>query len=272
MEIERLTLKHNPFLNQLHSEVSNASSVVITTHVNADTDAVAAAIGLYHYLSLGKFNSNLTIILPSINQLTVRLLDSLAIDRIWQQNWPDKIDLLLIVDTYNPFLTEIPQNDEKTALTIPVRRIVFIDHHQQENRIDDPQSLLHICSDASSAAEIISEFFRVTHSVPAKPIVELLLYGILTDSGFLRFATPTTLQDIAYLLEFGFILRDLMEKLQIRPSRSERIARLKAAIRMQDIHEIRGSLVVISHVNSFDASASRALVDMGADLSFVIAV
>jgi len=49
---------------------------------------------------------------------------------------------------------------------------------------------------------------------------------------------------------------------------SERIARLKACRRMK-LMRIYGWLIVFSHVGSFQASAARALIDVGANLAIV---
>ena len=51
--------------------------------------------------------------------------------------------------------------------------------------------------------------------------------------------------------------------------RSESIARLKAAQRMQ-LHQFGGWTLVTSNVSSYQASAARALIGLGADVAFVV--
>ena len=53
-------------------------------------------------------------------------------------------------------------------------------------------------------------------------------------------------------------------------ARSEKIARLRGANRIQKIHYIQNYIVVFSHVSSYEASACKALIDLGADASFII--
>jgi nanoRNase/pAp phosphatase (c-di-AMP/oligoRNAs hydrolase) len=49
---------------------------------------------------------------------------------------------------------------------------------------------------------------------------------------------------------------------------SERVARLKASRRVR-LFSVKGRIVALSHVSAYQASAARALIDLGADVAAV---
>jgi phosphoesterase RecJ-like protein len=74
----------------------------------------------------------------------------------------------------------------------------------------------------------------------------------------------------ASIMEQGASLDKVLKALQSPPPDiSQRIARLKAAKRM---HVLRaGELIIaITHVGAYEASAARALLDLGADVAIIV--
>ncbi|MFX1264814.1 MAG: DHHA1 domain-containing protein, partial [Promethearchaeota archaeon] len=59
-----------------------------------------------------------------------------------------------------------------------------------------------------------------------------------------------------------------VNSLIIRPDRSERIARLKAAGRL-NVHTFDDWIIATTKVKAFEASACRGLIDLGADVAIV---
>jgi len=150
--------------------------------------------------------------------------------------------------------------------------MVIIDHHSFPSKIDPRVVLTHIFDDYGSTAGIIVEFFQVLEKIPSLPIIKMLLTGILTDTGHFRYADARTLERVKYLLDLGHLtLQEIATKLQTPMARSEKIARIRAAMRIQKLYFIHDFIFAVSHVSSYEASASKGLLDLGIDASFVIA-
>jgi nanoRNase/pAp phosphatase (c-di-AMP/oligoRNAs hydrolase) len=99
-------------------------------------------------------------------------------------------------------------------------------------------------------------------------IANLLLTGILFDTRRFFYTDSQTFQIGLKLLNSGADYERCIKSLQIRPNRSERIARLKAASKAR-LHLIDDWVITTSTINAFEASACRALLEMGADVAII---
>jgi nanoRNase/pAp phosphatase (c-di-AMP/oligoRNAs hydrolase) len=99
-------------------------------------------------------------------------------------------------------------------------------------------------------------------------VAHALLLGIAYDSKHFSIATPNTLNAASALLEINGPIEEILSTLRTQRKRPEKIARIKAAQRMQ-LHDTQGWTLATSQLGSFQASAARALIGLGADASIV---
>ncbi|QEE14461.1 bifunctional oligoribonuclease/PAP phosphatase NrnA [Promethearchaeum syntrophicum] len=254
------------FISDLIRSVKNSSSIVITGHNNADPDALASVIGLKEFLTQINPGTKIEIVL-NLNKIADKVYKEILSDPKWKfsKKFPENIDLLIIVDTSDLGMVI---NKEKT--TPKIQNIIIIDHHVDPIKLDDRVKRSLILSDCSSTAEIIIKFYQIQELIPNRDIVLALLAGIITDTGHFRYATKETLDNAKFLLETGVSISEVTEKLSKKMARSEKIARIKGANRIQKIYYVHDYIIVFSHVSSYEASACKALIDLGADVSFII--
>jgi nanoRNase/pAp phosphatase (c-di-AMP/oligoRNAs hydrolase) len=202
-----------------------------------------------------------------LNKLAEKLYKEILSDPKWNfsKKYPENIDLLIITDT-----SDLGMAIQKEKNTPTIQNIIIIDHHVNPIKLDYRVKHSLILSDYSSTAEIITKFFQIKDLIPKRDIMLVLLAGIITDTGHFRYATKNTLENAKFLLETGVSISEVTEKLNKKMARSEKIARLRGANRIQKIHYINNYIVVFSHVSSYEASACKALIDLGADASFII--
>jgi nanoRNase/pAp phosphatase (c-di-AMP/oligoRNAs hydrolase) len=103
---------------------------------------------------------------------------------------------------------------------------------------------------------------------PTSDVARALLIGIAYDSKHFTIATPTTLNAASALLEINGSIEEVLSLLRPERNRPESIARLKAAQRMK-LHPLESWTLATSQLSSFQASAARALIGLGADASAV---
>ena len=154
---------------------------------------------------------------------------------------------------------DIPTDPKKTLV---------IDHHEPNPEVELLAEHRIIRSDRFSTCEILVDIFEDTE-VEIKPnIANLLLTGIIFDTRRFFYTDLHTLQTSIKLVNAGADYERCVISLQIRPDRSERIARLKAASKTK-VHLLGDWGIVSSTINAFEASACRALIEMGADVAIV---
>lgn len=268
---------HRNFLLNLAVHIRQAKVIAITGHINADPDAVAAAMALKTLLMHEFPEKQFIVILPQLNKIAkIAWNQFLSADATWKisRNWDDAIELLIVVDTNDLNMIDIPElkNETENGSGTDQLKIVIIDHHSFPSKFDPRVVLTHIYDDYCSTAGILTEFYQVLEQIPSLPIIKMLLTGILTDTGHFRYADARSLERVKYLLDLGNLtLQDITTYLQVPMARSEKIARIRAAMRIQKLHFIHDFIFAISHVSSYEASASKGLLDLGIDVSFVVA-
>ncbi len=246
----------NAFLNFL----KNAKKIAIITHQNADPDAVGSATAIEFLINTISPQIETILIADSLSSLSKNIISKFYPEKTFFHTLPDDVDHIIITDTNNKEqLGNISFED-----TIP---IFIIDHHA--DRIDKLSDFAIIRSDYTSACEIITEILREMKISPSIQVANLLLTGILYDTRRFLYSHPSTMNNVLWLINAGATFSDCVKSLQVAMSYSERVARIKSAIRAEYLR-IRKWIIVISHVRSFEASACRGLIDLGADIAIVI--
>ena len=192
----------NPSL--LAEKISNAGSILITSHHNPDGDAIGSSLALYHFLI--KLGKKPKVILP--NEFPENLAWLEGADRIMlfekqagkAAKAIESADLIFCLD-YNAF--NRTKFFEKNLKESPAYKIM-IDHHPQPSGEFD-----HLISrmEVSSTAELVYDVIEAMghKNLINKTIAECLFAGIMTDTGSFSFSCnyPSTFRIVAELIETG---------------------------------------------------------------------
>lgn len=265
---------HEQFLALLFDTLQTHSEIAIAAHTNADPDALASALGLRALLAQFFPKKRIDVILPELNAIAKNLWQKFEFNSPLYEistHWPEHLDILIIVDATDFNLLNAPYQLNAQGNFDTIQEIFVIDHHAFAEKSQYPITEVHILPEYSSATEIIIEFYRYYQVEPDINIAKFLLAGIITDTGHFRYANGRTLDNARVLLDKGILIAEINSALYNRMGRSEKIARIKAAMRISNLHYVNQFVVAISHVSSYEASACKALLELGADLSLIIA-
>jgi len=248
----------------LRALLSESSRPLILGHQNADPDAVCAMMAFAKMYRIINPNGTPTLIANDLSRLSNQVLDTFVSGEPILEVEGIAGDLVILIDTNSVFqlgpkFQKIPQDPSRT---------IVIDHHEINPETEVLSDHRMVRSDRSSTCEIMADLFN-QYSIPIDPTTaNLLLTGIIFDTRRFYFADVLTLQTAINLIEYGADYEQCIRALLMRPDRSERIARLKAAGRVK-IHSIEDWIIVTSKIGAFEASVCRALLDMGADVAIV---
>lgn len=238
--------------------------VLILSHQNSDLDAICSSIALKEALSV--LNPRLIITIgaavsacKSARQVLKEFSEEVAVN--------PKLDagLVILVDTATlqqiaPLDTEIKKHPGKIAV---------IDHHAPHPDTRDIADFYSVDEKASSSSEIVYTILKKMKIKISGRAAFALLIGILADSAHLKFATRKTIKIVDEILErTNADYERAAALLEVSEDVSKKIAHLKAAQRME-LYRVMDFVLVTSEVSSFEASAARALVLLGADCVFV---
>jgi phosphoesterase RecJ-like protein len=244
--------------------LAESSRPLIMGHQNADPDAVCAMIAFAKMYRAINPEGSPVLIADDMSRLSHQVIDTFLSGESIQETERIEGDLVILLDTNSVFqlgpkFQKIPQDPKKT---------IVIDHHEINPETESISEHRLVRSDRSSTCEIITNLFE-DYQIPIDSMTaNLLLTGIIFDTRRFYFADIPTLQTAIRLIDYGAAYEQCINALLMRPDRSERIARLKAAGRVR-IHTFDDWVIVTSKIGAFEASVCRAFVDMGADVAIV---
>jgi len=238
----------------------------LTTHRNADPDAIASIYLLRIFLE--QYKKETYIILPEgMNSLSKNVLSILNIPfeyyRVEDLVNIEDIPLFIVVDTSNSIqLGNLYKH-------ISGKEYIVIDHHTKGDLVDN--AYRYFLDKLVSCSEIMYLLLRgklKAHSI----VYSLLLTGILYDSRKFTYVDNIIFDIVSELInlhnaDYLVALNSLKKEMDI----SEKIARIKGAQRTR-ILRANKYLVLFTNVSSFESSVARALLDLGADLVFVVSI
>jgi phosphoesterase RecJ-like protein len=176
-------------IQQVKQLISNANSIVVTSHKSPDGDAVGSALAMYIFLkSLGK-NAHAILPdgvpdflqwLPGYNEITIHSSSSVKAKELIAS-----ADLIFSLD-YN-ILSRVG-NEMQIDLENAKADFILIDHHQQPGSF---AKVVFSDTSACSTCEIVYHFIADCYGkdkIDTK-IAEAIYCGIMTDSGSFRFPT-----------------------------------------------------------------------------------
>jgi phosphoesterase RecJ-like protein len=190
-----------PAFDALLPVLRKAGSLVISTHLNPDGDAIGCELALAEWLrAQGK---QTRILNHSATPAVYRFLDPLG--QIEQYRAEDhaaavaSADVFIVVDTNHPDRLESLAPALRSTMAIKV----CIDHHLDP---DPFMALAVIDPDATSTGEILARMFDYEGAVPMSPSMATELYcAIMTDTGSFRYprVDPDLFRIAARLMESG---------------------------------------------------------------------
>ena len=237
---------------------------VLFCHHNADPDSIFSANVLRKVIC--KINPRVkcdVVAVQGPSSLSKRLMEKVNV-KLCSNPRMDDADFLVLVDT-----STTQQLDEwRSRVEGSGKPILVVDHHTIHPGMRKIASLMLVDTEVRSTCEIVYELCcRTKVNISRKDALGLFL-GILYETKNLRYASTKTFQVVAELLKYGVKSEEAFQALVSPMSRSERIARIKAASRLKLLN-VGNWLLVSTQVGSYEASVARALLGLGADVVVV---
>lgn len=238
--------------------------VLIITHVNADPDALAATLLLKHFLeSVGV--RNVKVAFPGgPSKLSRKLLKGLGLNFEYiVEPSCEVVGSVAIVDTSNR-----NQVGNFAAIINDAEMLFVLDHHTPPGDLAKRANLTIILEEPASTLIIYRAIEEL--KIPLPPaLATLAIAGVLFDTRRFIHVSSTALELTARMLKRGGDYLKSLELLEEEIDFSEKVARLKGAVR-SSVVRLGEFLVVVSEVSSYEASVARSLITLGADASIVV--
>jgi phosphoesterase RecJ-like protein len=242
----------------------HARYVILLCHHNADPDAVCSAFAFQSLLS--KCRPNLTSEIGTgqgISRLSRHILKHIPIT-VNLQPTVEKADVVILLDTNT--IQQLGRLTERVANT--TAPIIVIDHHAAHPQTEHIAKLCITNEEASSTCEMVYNFYKQLKIEPDLNEAKALFLGITFDTRHFVLANASTFKTISELCDIGVNPQEELSALSLPMDFSERVARVKASRRAKLI-KIGNWIIALSHVSAYQASAARALVDLGAHMAAV---
>jgi len=251
---------------------SRDENIIITSHVNADPDAVGSAYALGCLLEVYELGKPVYVF-PKMNATGKTLADKLGIKWIdYSVKKPSDEIVTILAKTAAIILVDSSSSLLTASFEFETLPFLIIDHHTEGDLVKKA-NWSNIGSEYTSTCEMIAEYwlFEKEESkieIPDK-IQQALLAGTLYDSRRFFNITSKTFKIVNSLLSNISNYVTANSLLQTEMDRSETKARLKAFSRAQ-LYDFQTVQVVTSYASAFEASIARGLISYGADIAFVV--
>lgn len=243
---------------------TQANFVLLLCHHNSDPDALCSAYAFQSLLK--KLKPNVTVEIGAgqgISRLSKHLLNGIPIAVNMDPN-VEKAQVIVLLDTNTiQQLGRLAETVVKS--TAP---IIVIDHHAAH---PETQRIAKLCvtnEEAASTCEIVYSFYKQSRTKPDLDVAKALFLGIAFDTRHFVLANSSTFKTIAELGDVGVNAQEVVAMLSLPMDFSERVARMKACRRAK-LLKIGEWIIALSHVSAYQASAARALIDLGAHMAAV---
>ncbi|HSV50003.1 MAG TPA: DHH family phosphoesterase [Candidatus Acidoferrales bacterium] len=241
-----------------------AGFVLLLCHRSADADAICSAYALQGLLKRFLPNVVFEIGCPAgINKPAKTLLENLPITINLKPNL-DSAEVLIFLD-----MNTVEQLDEaaETIKKSPAPKII-IDHHAPNQETMQICKLCFVDDKAAANCELVYRLYTEAEVRPTLNEATALFVGIAFDTRHFALANSPTFEIVAKLVAEGIDAQKTLATYQLPIDPSERTAKLKACKRAK-IVKIGDWIVALSHVSAYQASAAKALTDLGAHVSAV---
>jgi bifunctional oligoribonuclease and PAP phosphatase NrnA len=243
---------------------ARARFVLLLCHHNADPDAVCSAYAFQSLLT--RCRPNMTVEIGAgqgISRLSKHILKRIPVTVNLQPD-VEKTDAIVLLDTNTT--QQLGQlADKVTSTGAP---IIVIDHHASHPQTEQIAKLCITNESSSSTCEMVYDFYRQLNLKPGLNEAKALFLGITFDTRHFVLADSSTFKTISELSDIGVNPQEELSALSLPMDFSERVARVKACRRAKLV-KMGNWIVAVSHVSAYQASAARALVELGAHMAAV---
>jgi len=245
-------------------EEKQASFILLLCHQNADPDALCSAYAFQGLLK--RLVPDVVVEIGTgqgISKLSKHILAHTSITVNTNPN-VESADMIILLDTNTiEQLGELAETVSRSPAPI-----VVIDHHAAHPETLQKASIAIIEDKVPSNCEVVYKFFRQTNTMPNLSEAEALFLGIAFDTRHFVLGTASTFETVVELCKAGVNPQEKLSLLSLPMDMSERIARIKACRRTKLI-KTKEWIIALSQVSAYEASAARALVDLGAHAAAV---
>lgn len=245
-------------------DTRHAKLAVLLCHTNADPDAICAAFALAQLLQRLRPNLNIEIAAAQgPSRLSKFLLSALPAKLTAHPRIKDA-EVIILLDT-----NTVGQLGEWGELVKASKAaLIVIDHHASHPETERLATLSVADENSSATCEIIYHLFKEAEVSLTITEAKALFLGIAFDTRHFVLASSATFKVVADLVDSGVKAEETLYLLSLPMHHSERIARLKASKRTR-LLRINKWLIALSHVSAYQASAARALINLGAHVAIV---
>ena len=236
-------------------------SILLLCHSNADPDALGSAYALQGLFK--KLRPAVKVVIGTeqgINQLSKNILNFVPIKFDSNPN-VDQADFIILIDT-NTIQQLGSLADKLKSNNTP---IIVVDHHIPHPKTRKIARLSITNESSPSTCEIVYSFYKELKIKPGLNESNALFLGIASDTRHFTLGTPSTFKTIFELGEIGVNPKEALSYLSLPMSFSERVARIKTCKRVQ-MHIFNKWIIAFSFVSSYQASAARSIIDLGAHM------
>ncbi|MCK5836318.1 MAG: CBS domain-containing protein [Desulfobacula sp.] len=220
------------------------ASTIITSHVNADFDAIGAM------LAAQKLYPEAVIIFPGSQEKTLRDFFISSMSYLFNMANPGVIDFsdtttLIIVDTRQKNrVSGVSELLKKKNLYIEV-----YDHHPAMP--GDIKANVDISKPYGSTTAILSEILQEKNIIPTPEEATVMALGIYEDTGLFTYSSTTRADFIqaGFLLSCGASLNTIAS-LVVKEIKAEQVTWLNELLNEMQVHKINGIDVHISTISS----------------------
>lgn len=237
--------------------------VAIITHVGGDADAVGAAYVLKRVLEEVIGCTSVHVHIPDEMSAQVKaMVNYLKLD-VKSEAIGD-VDTVILVD-----VGSLEQVGEYLEDVMKLQgKICIIDHHIPPQGGYPQGFLTFLSEDHRALCELMMDVLQLMDVKLDILEAEALFLGIYYDTARLSIADPETMIKVCELVRLGVNPSKSIHAVEVPIDISERIARLKGAMRM-NLYRAGEWLVATSQVNSFQTSVARAILSLGCHVSIV---
>ena len=228
----------------------DAQTVVLTSHIRPDGDAIGSTLGLMHVLRAQGKEVRILIddeiprifsILPGVDQIE-RPIESQCYTA----------DLLVVCDV------ELGRTGASVSAVDAVH-LLNIDHH-----VTNDEKAEHLCLNPKAAAtcEIVYDLVCILGVMPMLDAAVCLYTGMATDTGFFRFSntTPHTMRAAADLIEIGVKPNVVSVAMEMK-SYDEVMAQVRAIRNLEMFFDGRVAAVFIDEERARGVTTTEGLLD-----------
>lgn len=234
-------------------ELIKGGGTLVLLHGNADADALASAFAVQ-----SSFPDVFIGATGGLDRVSKIMSKNLGIETI--ENVSKILHArILILDTSGP---------EQLTGDYKLDNAIVVDHHTRNSKWQG--AMMYHCDDSkTSCSEIVYDLLKAAGKTPTRNVALALMFGILTDSGYFKFARPNALVTFSELMSLnGIQMDEAMGLVELDIDISERISQLKGAQRLK-YWKVGDAIVAVSQGSAYEASVCKALLGLGADIAFV---